>query len=116
MLRDARFCAEALGGHGVLAFHDRQIVAEGIADFLHEAWADISHVIAFNGQVLAVELGGEGILRAPAIERALASRWHSCTWRVLSRARSPRPVLAACRTVPRVDVAVAGARRALGLS
>jgi hypothetical protein len=45
VLRDARFCAEAMGGRGVVAFHDSNIVGTGIRDFLRESWSDVSLVV-----------------------------------------------------------------------
>ena len=56
-IRDARFCREAMGGAGVIAFHDYSIVEGGIRAFLREAWTDVSLAVAFTGQVFALELG-----------------------------------------------------------
>jgi hypothetical protein len=112
-LRDARFCAEALGGRGVIAFHDYQIVGDAIRAFLREAWPDVSHAIAFTGRVFAIELGDGGMLDAPVIERAIASRWHSVVWRLMSRPRSATPLLAAWSAMPRVDEAVLAIRQRL---
>ncbi len=112
VLRDARFCADAVAGAGVLAFHDYQMVEAGIRAFLKEAWQDVSHAIAFAGHVFAVELGGARMLQAPIVDRAIASRWHSAVWRVASRPRrSAIPLLVAWSAVSRVDLAVAAARR-----
>jgi hypothetical protein len=111
VLRDARFCAEAVAGKGVIAFHDHQLVAGAIREFLRESWRDISHAVAFTGHVFAVELGGGGILRAPIVDRAIASRWHSAVWRLASRPeRSAGPFLAAWSAMPRVDRVIAAAK------
>ena len=72
-MRDARFCAEALGGRGVIAFHDYNIVRTGIEVFLGQVWRDVSMAVAFNGSVFAVELGGAGILRSRSVDRAIGS-------------------------------------------
>ncbi|MDX6677166.1 MAG: 1-O-methyltransferase [Solirubrobacteraceae bacterium] len=112
-LRDARFCAAALGGRGVIAFHDHQIVGGAIRAFLREAWPDVSHAIAFTGRVFAIELGDGRVLQAPVIERAIASRWHSVVWRLTSRPRSATALLAAWSAMPRVDSAAHAVRQRL---
>jgi hypothetical protein len=111
VLRDARFCAESLEGRGVIAFHDFQLVQRGIRAFLKENWADVTHAVAFTGQVFAVELGGTGVLRAPVIDRAIASRWHSIVWRTASRPPTPALHVAALSVVPRLDSALFALRR-----
>jgi hypothetical protein len=104
VLRDARFCAQANGGVGLIAFHDYTIVGEGIRAFLREAWSDVSYAVAFTGNVFAVELGGGGILRSEVVDRAISSKWHSLTWRMVSRTRStPVPFLLAWSAMPRID-------------
>jgi hypothetical protein len=60
VLRDAHFCAEALRGHGVIAFHDYPIVGDAIRQFVQETWTEISFALAFTGNVFAVEFGGAG--------------------------------------------------------
>jgi hypothetical protein len=112
VLRDARFCANALGGRGVIAFHDHDVVEPAIRTFLREAWRDVSMAIAFNGLVFALELGGEGVLRSDVVDRAIASRWHSAAWRLASRPRrSPLPLLGAWTAIPIIDRAVVNARQ-----
>jgi hypothetical protein len=108
-LRDARFCLEALGNSGgVIAFHDYPIVGGAIREFLREAWGEVSHAIAFTGFVFAVELGGGGLLRSEAVDRAIASRWHSLAWRAASRPRrSASAFLAAWSAVGPADAAIA---------
>lgn len=113
-LRDARFCAEAMRGRGVIAFHDYQLVEPAIRTFLREAWRDISHAIPLPGQVFALELGGTGVLRTPVMERAIGSRWHSRVWTLASKpAGSAAAFLGAWSAVPAVDKAVFEARRRL---
>jgi hypothetical protein len=123
VLRDARFCAAAVRGGGIIAFHDYQMVKPGIRTFLHDAWGTISSVVIFSGNsaqddggggVLAVEVGQRGILNRPIIERAVGSNWHSVVWRLSGRPRrTPRPFLAAWAVVPTIDRAIStvGARR-----
>lgn len=95
VVRDARFCAEALGGAGVIAFHDYAIVGSAISAFLRDNWREISFALAFSGPsnptegggVFALELGGRGLLKHPTIEVAIGSRWHSVVWRAANRPR-----------------------------
>jgi len=110
-LRDGRFCAEALGGRGVIAFHDDDVVRGGIEALLREAWGDVSMAVSFNGSVFALELGGTGILRSPAVERAISSTWHSIVWRLASKALTPAPALAAWSAIPVIDKAIYDVRR-----
>jgi hypothetical protein len=112
VLRDARFCVEALeGGEGVVAFHDQEIVAPAITAFLREVWSDVSMALAFTGSVFAVEFGDAGILRSTVVDRAIDSVWHRALWRAASSwKRSPGPLLAAWSAMPRLDEAIAGIR------
>ncbi len=115
VLRDARFCADALDGCGIVAFHDYELVKAGIHTFLREAWKDVSRAVMFSGNashegggVFAVELGDRGLTKGPTIERAIGSRWHSALWDVTSRSRTPTLFLAAWSAVPRIDAALSG--------
>jgi hypothetical protein len=111
-LRDARFCAQALPGRGVIAFHDYPIVGDAIRQFVEEMWTEIKFALAFTGRVFAVELGGAGILRLPVIDRAVSSRWHSVIWRLGNRPRrTATPLLATWSLMPRIDTAIAEVKR-----
>lgn len=106
-LRDARFCSAALGGTGIIAFHDWALVKPGICDFLRESWHDVSYALAFTGLVFALEFGDLGILRSAVVDRAVASRWHALTWRLVNGQHySASPLLAAWSTMPSVDRAI----------
>lgn len=117
-LRDARFCAEALGGTDVIVFHDYVIIGSAISAFLRENWREISFALAFTrpsypswGGVFALELGDGGLLRHAAIERAIGSRWHSAVWRAANRSnRSVMPLLLAWAAMPAIDAFVVHAR------
>jgi hypothetical protein len=114
-LRDARFCAEALQGAGIIAFHDCQLLREGIGEFVREAWRDLSGALMFAvgpvTGVFAVELGDRQMLGQPLVHRAVGSRWHSTVWSTVSRAeRSPRPALLALSAIPAIDRSVARTR------
>jgi methyltransferase family protein len=119
VLTDARFCAEALGGEGVIAFHDWGIVQSAIKAFIRERWRDISFALAIYRTrypkvgygVFALELGDNGILRHPAIERATGTRSYGF-WRVANRPRrSPLPLLLAWNAMPAIDSTLGSARR-----
>jgi hypothetical protein len=113
-LRDARFCANALEGQGVVAFHDADVVRDGIKAFVREAWSEIPMAIAFTGSIFAVELGGAGILRSGAVERAISSKWHSVVWRITSKPRrTPLALFGAWAAIPVVDQAVVDVRQSL---
>lgn len=122
VLRDAHFCAEALGGVGVIAFHDYALIGSAIRTFLRENWTEIGFALAFKrprhpeggGGVFALELGGAKLLRHRSIERAVASSWHSIAWTAASRfRRSPVPLFKAWAMMPAVDSFVATARQKL---
>jgi hypothetical protein len=68
--------------------------------------------VAFTGSVFAVELGDTSVLRSPAVERAIASKWHSLVWRATSQARSAGPLLAAWTAIPTIDEAIHRAKNA----
>lgn len=122
VIRDARFCAEVLGGEGVIAFHDYVIIGPAIADFLKQNWREISFALAFNGPshpsygggVFALELGGAGLLRSAPVTRAVGSRWHSAVWDTVNRPRrSALPLLAAWAAIPAIDAFVVQARHGM---
>ena len=119
VLTDARFCAEALRGAGVIAFHDWGIVRSAIRAFIKERRRDISFALAINRPgnpkaghgVFALELGDNGILRHPALTRAAGARSHSF-WRVANRPRrSALPLLLAWDAMPALDAVLARGRR-----
>jgi hypothetical protein len=118
-LNDARFCAEAMGGTGVIAFHDFGIVQSAIKAFIRERRRDISFALALNRPhnprtghgVFALELGDAGILRHPAIERATGRRSHA-VWRVANGARGTAfPVVLTLDAIPVLESARRGAKR-----
>ncbi len=118
-LRDARFCAEALDGAGVIAFHDCQLLRDGIGSFMREAWPDVSAALMFAvgpvTGVFAVELGDRRMLRQPVVHRAVGSRWHSAVWDAVSRVEaSPMPAVLALSAVPAIDRAVVRTRALIG--
>lgn len=120
VVRDARFSAEALGGSGVIAFHDYFVIGSAISSFLREVWRDVSFALAFSGSsdlsagggVFALELGAGGVLKHPVIERAIGSRWHNMVWRAANLPRrTALPFLVAWATMPAVDSFVIQTRR-----
>jgi hypothetical protein len=82
-----------------------------IAAFLREAWGDVSMAVPFNGSEFAVELGGTGMLRSHAVERAIAATWHAWSGRVASKPLTPAAMLAAWSAVPAIDKTIMDVRR-----
>jgi hypothetical protein len=104
VLRDACFCASALDGNGVIAFHDASIVQPAIRAFVHDCWQDISFALLFAGDVFALEFGRRRILRSRVITRAVASRWHSAVWTAMNFWRpSASPLLTSWSMMPSID-------------
>ncbi|MCA1572802.1 MAG: hypothetical protein LC798_21410 [Chloroflexi bacterium] len=88
VLRDARFCREVMGGQGTIAYHDRPILARGIADFTAELAAARVRFDAYPlpSELFVVELGEPRLLDGrPAVDRR--SRKAAACWRRISRAR-----------------------------
>jgi hypothetical protein len=119
VLRDARFCARALNGTGVIAFHDCYVTSRAINTFVRENWHQISFALAFSaparpargGGVFALELEERGLLRHPAIDRAIGSRWHSIAWDAANRPRrTALPLLVTYATIPVIDSLIVRAR------
>jgi hypothetical protein len=115
VVRDARFCLEALDGAGVIAFHDYVIVGSAISTFVRESWRDISFALAFTGPnhpssgggVFALEIGDRGVLAHPLIRHAVGSRWHSAVWDAVNRPRKTAlPFMVAWATMPAIDAFV----------
>lgn len=113
-LRDARFCAEAMGGTGVIAFHDSLLVKPAVDTFLTESWKDVSYALNFGGGVFAIEFGGPRFLTQPIVRQAIGSGWHRVLWQA---ANYPRRSSLALRTawsaIPALDLAIARARERL---
>jgi hypothetical protein len=106
-----------MAGEGVIAFHDYRGVEAAIRRFLKEAWPGVSLAVAFAGQVFAVELGSRGTLRAPVVERAVDSRWHSYAWKLASRpAHSASLFFATLSVMPWLDRFLYETKRRLGAS
>ena len=122
VLRDAEFCAEAVGGRGVIAFHDYVLIGSAISTFLRDNWTEISYALAFSGPVhpsfgggvFALEMGGAGMLRHPTIVRAIGSRWHDAVWNLANRPRrTALPFLTAWAMMPAVDSFVVHTRHGM---
>jgi Methyltransferase domain len=111
VLHDARFCAEAMGGTGVIAFHDYEIVESAIKAFVREHWRQISLALPLSAPstqghgVFALEMGDKGVLRHPAIDRAIGSRSHRILWRAANRPRRPAmPLLLMWAAMPAIEL------------
>jgi hypothetical protein len=122
VIRDARFCLDALNGAGIIAFHDYVIVGSAISAFVRENWNDIAFALAFTGPnhpssgggVFALEIGGRGLLTDPTVARAVGSGWHSGVWRAVNRPRTALPFLVAWATIPAIDSLVMQLRHGFG--
>lgn len=111
VLTDARFCAEAMEGKGVIAFHDWGIVGSAIKAFVRERRRDISFALAINRPrnpragygVFAIEFGDNRILSHPAVKRATGTR----SYKIWDFANPPRrsvlPLLLAWGGLTAVD-------------
>jgi len=111
VLTDARFCAEALEGAGIIAFHDWGIVRSAIKAFVREHRRNISFALAINRPrnptsgygVFALELGEKGILRHPVLEHATGARSFRA-WVAANRPRrSALPLLLAWDAMIAID-------------
>jgi hypothetical protein len=71
-LRDARFCREATGGNGAIAFHDRRLVRLAIERFLDELGTHPHEGYPLLGSIYVIELG-ETRLR-PRVQELLTGR------------------------------------------
>jgi hypothetical protein len=81
-LDDARFCRKVIRDHGVIVFHDRTLVADGIARFLDELGPYRAYPLAHD--LFVVELGiasllGDREVRGRVTRRlwVLAARLHA---------------------------------------
>jgi hypothetical protein len=110
-LRDARFCRRAIRDRGVIVFHDRLLVLEGIREFLREL--DRYRAYPLSHDLLVVELNVPSLLSDPRVKAQVPRR----TWRVIvrlgaTRAALPLSLMAqTLRQVPGRVVLVIGAPR-----
>jgi hypothetical protein len=88
-LRDARFCRRVIRDCGVIAFHDRTLVARALRSFLAEL--DVSHrAYPLKHEIFVVEIGPVSLLGQAAVRSQLPRR----AWLLLSRLKLIRPALA----------------------
>ena len=76
-LRDAEFCLAAVGDRGVIAFHDAWVTSAGIRRFLDLAPAGTVGFTMPDGLFVA-DIGGRGLLDAPAIREAMTRARGGC--------------------------------------
>jgi hypothetical protein len=80
-LRDARFCRTVVERSGVIVFHDRGIVAEGIAEFLEEVGGEVAAAYPLRDSVFVVELGSVHLRDTDPVRGVLSpitrSIWHA---------------------------------------
>ena len=81
-LRDARFCRALLRGTGVIAFHDFQIIAAAVLDFLRET-ARPHRAYWLKDVVCVVELGSlPTLLNHPQVRNQLVRPYWTAANRV----------------------------------
>jgi Glycosyltransferase family 92 len=87
VLRDARFCQRVIGDRGVIAFHQRTRVLDGIRQFLRR----LSHYRAYPlaHDLFVVEIGVLSLLS----DQRVRSQVPRATWLIADRLRAVRPAL-----------------------
>jgi hypothetical protein len=71
-LTDARFCLEALGDTGIIAFHDSNIVQPAIDDFVRSLGERRHAAFQLPDSVAVVQVGADDLPRSPYVRRALS--------------------------------------------
>jgi len=87
-LRDARFCRRATRGRGVIMFHDRLLVADGIRRFISEVTGARSYPLSH--ELFVVELGVPTLLDDVRVRGQLPNR----LWAAAARANAVPQLLA----------------------
>jgi hypothetical protein len=101
VLRDARFCRDAMRGRGVIAFHDSWLVARGIQRFLREAGTP-RRAYPLRAAVFVVELGdGPPLLEEATLTRLLQRPRHA--WIASNRYGGDRALWVATRLRRRIQ-------------
>ena len=93
VLADARFCRDAVAGDGAVVFHDRAVVAAGIAEFLRELQDDAQPFFAYAlpYALFVVELGALRLATNRAV-RDRVSRGLVPLWSVANSGDAARRV------------------------
>ena len=71
-LRDARFCLEAVGGSGIIAFHDSNVVQRAIDDFVRSLGDRPHAAFQLPDSVAVVQVGADDLPDSPFVQRVLA--------------------------------------------
>jgi hypothetical protein len=72
-LEDARFCLRAIGGSGVIVFHDRSVVYPAICTFVSEL-AEPYRAYPLRSELFAVEFGARSLLGCPRLRSRIDGR------------------------------------------
>jgi hypothetical protein len=86
-LDDARFCLQVIRGRGLIVFHDRTLVADGIDRFLRGLSRYRAYPLAH--ELLVVEVGIPSLLSDPRVKAQLPHK----AWIVVDRLRAMRLVV-----------------------
>jgi hypothetical protein len=71
-LSDARFCLEALGETGIIAFHDSNVVQAAIDDFVRSLGGRPHAAFQLPDSVAVVQVGADDLPHSPFVRRALS--------------------------------------------
>jgi hypothetical protein len=92
-LRDARFCRAVMQGAGIIVFHDFDIIAKAIQDFLRET-PHRTRGYHLSSNIFVVELGAvPTLINDPNIHRQL--RFAPAVWVIANRLSAARGLIAA---------------------
>ena len=72
VLSDARFCLEALGETGIIAFHDSNVIQAAIDDFVRSLGTRPHAAFQLPDSVAVVQVGADDLPHSPFVRRALS--------------------------------------------
>jgi cephalosporin hydroxylase len=72
VLSDARFCLQALGETGIIAFHDSNVIQAAIDDFVRSLGGRPHAAFQLPDSVAVVQVGADDLSLSPFVRRALS--------------------------------------------
>lgn len=97
VLRDARFCRQVVRDRGVIAFHDRILVDDGIREFLAELPTCRMYPLAH--ELFVVEINVPSLLSDVRVKAQVPR----AAWLIADRLRAMRPALAVASVARRLE-------------